>query len=201
MAFNNFHRLPTRNQSSLVTQLHKLIHYYGEIFPARDRSYLKTLTSLEKSIYWLEDEEKKMVATAIVDPNHHIKLDDLDLVVLGYLISRRPGQIDRILAHVWSDYELKSILLLSRPALAAAINKEDLGLVALSPLELEQFWPHLANIKTNFFNISNETLSKALDRKNYQVFLRITEEDKQTLAKTNPELVKLIRNKEVELAK
>jgi hypothetical protein len=201
MAFNNFHRLPTRNQSSLVTQLHKLIHYYGEIFPARERSYLKTLTSLERSIYWLEDEEKKMVATAIVDPNHHISLDGIDLVVLGYLISRRPGQIDRILAHVWSDYEFKSILLLSRPALAAAINKEDLGLVALSPLELEQVWSELANVKTNFFNISNETLSKALDRKNYQIFLRITEEDKQKLLKTNPELVDLIRAKEVELQK
>lgn len=196
MAFNNFHRLPTRNQSSLVTQLHKLIHYYGEIFPSRERSYLKNLSLLEKSVYWLEDEEKKMVASAIVDPNHTISVNGIELTVLGYLISRRPGQIDRILAHVWADYEDKSIVLLSRPALAAAINTEDLGLVSLTPAELLQTWPDLANTKTNYFNISNEVLVSAMDRKNYHLFLRFSSEDMSKLSLIQPELVKLIQTKQ-----
>jgi len=196
MAFNNFNRLPTRNQSSLVTQLHKLISYYGEIFPSRERAYLKTLSMTDKSVYWLEDEEKKIVATAIIDPNHQISLDNLKLTVLGYLISRRPGQIDRILSHIWSDYENESIALLSRPALAAAINTEDLGLISLTPHEIELSWPNLASTKTNFFNITNEILSKAMDRKNYHLFLKITPKDLEMLAETEPDLVKIIKDKE-----
>lgn len=198
MAFNNFHRLPTRNQSSLVTQLHKLINYYGEIFPGRERSYLKNLSLIEKAVYWLEDEEKKMIAAAIIDPNHSIQVDGVDLTVLGYLISKRSGQIDRILAHIWSDYEDKSIVLFSRPSLAAAIDTENLGLVSLSSVEVVQLWPNLANIKTGYFNIQNENLVNAVDRKRYNLFLRITPADLLELSKTAPDLVKLIEQRKAE---
>jgi hypothetical protein len=196
MAYKSFKHLTPRNQSSLVTQLHKLISYYGEIFCPRERVYLKNLVQYDDVIYWLEDEEKKMVAVALMDPNYIFEVSGVKVYILSYLISKRQGQMDRILAHIWSDYEDKTIALLSRKALTAGIDLIGLGLVPFSPVELSKFWPELANQQTDFFNLKKETLSQGMDRKQYYLYLKISYKDLSTLQKNSPALVDAINQKD-----
>jgi hypothetical protein len=194
MAFKSFSKLSSRNQSSLVSQLHKLIAYYGEIFSPRERVYLKNLSKTDGSIYWLEDDEKKLVAAAIVDHNYDFSLDGLSLKTLGHTVSRRPGQMDRILSHIFSDYEDSSMLLLSRPTIAASIQNDLFDLIPFSPVDLVKLWPELANTKTDYFNITKETLAEGMGRKNHYLYLKITDRDFLSVSKNKPELTEYIKS-------
>jgi hypothetical protein len=195
MAFKSFSKLSSRNQSSLVSQLHKLIAYYGEIFSPRERVYLKNLSKKDGSIYWLEDDEKKLVAAAIADYNYTFNINDLEVRTLGHIVSKRPGQMDRILSHVFSDNEDSIIILLSRPAVAASIQNEIFNLVQFTPVDLVTLWPELANTKTDYFNITKETLVEGMNRKNHHLYLKIPHDSLIKLKESKPQLADFISSK------
>jgi hypothetical protein len=195
MAFKSFSKLSSRNQSSLVSQLHKLIAYYGEIFSPRERVYLKNLSKKDGSIYWLEDDEKKLVAAAIADHNYTFIVNDLEVKTLGHIVSKRPGQMDRILSHVFADNEDSIMILLSRPAVAASIQNELFNLIQLTPVDLITLWPELANIKTDYFNITKETLVEGMNRKNHHLYLRIPNASLLLLKESKPDLANFIESK------
>lgn len=192
MAFKNFSKLSTRVQSGLISQLYQLISYYGEIFCPRDRVYLKDISQTNSAIYWLETEDKKISAAAIVDPNYVFKVSDISIVTLGHLVSRRPGQMERILNHIFEDYSEQSLMLFCRPNIAVGIQPEVYDFVPFSPLQLSTMWSELAQIPTDYFNISKEKLVEGLDRKDHYIYLRLAAQDYYTLAKTKPKIIKYI---------
>jgi len=195
MAFKNFAKLSARNQSSLISELHQLINYYGEIFCNRERVYLKNLSKNEGSIYWLEDENKKLVAAAIIDQNFRFKIDNLDIVTLGHTVSKRPGHMDRILNHVFTDYTSQSLALICRPLIAAGLQNNNFPLVSFTASELNTYWPGLANTVTDYFNTSKETLAQGLDRKQHNLYLKISPADLVIIQKNNSLLAKFIDSK------
>jgi len=195
MAYKSFRSLTPRNQSSLVTQLHKLINYYGEIFCPRERTYIKSLTQHDGSVYWLEDDVRKIIAVAIIDPNYSFKLNDFDVKVLGHTISKRPGQMDRILHHIWSDYEDDTIAIVCRKSLTSAFDVSDLNLVELTSLEISENWTELADYRTNYFNLSDERVSDGLNRKDYCIFVKFTDKDLASLKDKNEPLFNLVTSK------
>jgi hypothetical protein len=199
MAFKSFKSLTTRNQSSLITQLHKLINYYGDTFCPRERNYLKNLSSTDGSIYWLEDDNRKMVAVALVDPNYIFEADGITVRTLGYTISRRQGQMDRILSHIWSDYEEDTIGLFSRKSLVGSLDLEFLNLIELTPLELDSVWPQLAQIKSDYFNLSSESLVQGLSRKDYNLYVRFSPKDLASIEKKNKALFDLCVKKKAQM--
>jgi hypothetical protein len=192
MAYKSFRTLTPRNQSSLVTQLHKLINYYGEIFCPRERAYIKSLSQNDGAIYWLEDDAKKIIAVAIVDPNYELAVDDIEIHLLGHTISKRPGQMDRILHHIWSDYEDQTIAVLCRKSLTSAFDIEDLKLIELSAHEIVQYWPALGQATTSYFNLSNEKIIEGLARKDYTLFMKFSDQDLAKIKSTKPDLFKVL---------
>lgn len=195
MAYKSFRTLTPRNQSSLVTQLHKLINYYGEIFCPRERSYIKSLTQHEDTIYWLEDDIKKIIAVAIVDPNYTVSTSYSDVAILGHTISKRPGQMDRILNHIWSDYEDKTLAIVCRKSLSSAFDSEELQLIEFTPLELSQYWPELANHQTNYFNLTEEKFVNGLNRKDYCIYVNFSESSLNKIKEESGELYSFIESK------
>lgn len=200
MAFKSFRTLTTRNQSSLVTQLHKLINYYGDTFCPRERNYIKNLSAVDGSIYWLEDDDKKMVAVAVVDPNYVFKAGDITVCSLGYTISRRQGQMDRILSHIWSDYESQTLALFSRKSLVGSLDLDFLNLIELTPLEISTHWKELSMIKTDYFNLSSESLEAGTARKGYNLYVRFAPVDLEKLSKTNKSLFDLCTEKKTQMS-
>ncbi|MEM1311995.1 MAG: hypothetical protein AAGF07_00860 [Patescibacteria group bacterium] len=195
MAFKSFSKLSSRNQSSLISQLHKLIVYYGEIFSPRERVYLKNLSKVDGAIYWLEDDEKKLAAAAIVDQNYFFEVNGLTVKTLGHTVSKRPGQMDRILSHIFTDNEDSVMILLSRPAIAASLQHNLFKLIQFSPIDLITNWSELANTKTDYFNITKETLAEGMSRKNHHLYLYIPEEALRSLEKSNTKLADFIKSR------
>jgi hypothetical protein len=195
MAYKSFRTLTPRNQSSLVTQLHKLINYYGEIFCPRERAYLKSLTQNDGSIYWLEDDSKKIIAVAIIDPNYSLQASEVELKLLGHTISKRPGQMDRIFHHIWSDYEDETIAVVCRKSLSTAFDVEDLKLIELNPTEISQHWKELGEVETGYFNLTDEKLIDGLIRKDYCLYIKFSDKDLLTLKDNNEELFNLVESK------
>lgn len=118
MANKSFSKLTSRNQSSLVSQLHKLISYYSGIFCSRERIYLKNLAKNDGSLYWIEDDAKKLMAIALIDPNYKFNVLGFDLITLGHTISNKSGQMERLLHHIFTDFEDKTINLICKPFVA-----------------------------------------------------------------------------------
>lgn len=199
MAYKSFSKLSSRNQSSLVSQLNQLISYYGEIFCPRERVYLKNLSKTEGTIYWLENEDKKLVAAAIVDKNYTFTANGVTLTTLGHTISKRPGQMDRILTHIFSDYQDNSLVLLCRPGIAEGIQTQIFDLVPMTALELTTYWPELAHIQTDYFNTSKETLAQGMDRKQHYIYIKLSSSDWITLKREKPELIEFIEAKLAEI--
>jgi len=195
MAFNSFFKLNSRTQSGIITQLHKMIGYYGEVFSARERIYLKNLSKSEKAIYWLENENKKLLASALVEPDYIFKLKDMNLITVGHTISTHTGQINRILAHIWNDYGNSSLALIIRPFIANAIDLACLNVKAFDFESLRRFWPELACIKTDYFNVKNEELADGLKRKCTSIYICLCEKDKEIISKTNQDLFNFYNNK------
>lgn len=179
MAQSKFSILSTRNQSSLVSQLHKLINYYGSIFPTRERTYLKKLSQQDGSIYWIEDDSKKLVAASIVDANYKIDLKGLELIPFGHTISKQLGTMERILKHVFNDYANQNLILFLKPLIAGSMELFKYDLIELNVSDLIEKTPKLANAKTDYFNVTGETLHSALARKENRVYLKLSPEGKE----------------------
>jgi hypothetical protein len=177
MAFKSFKKLSSRNQSTLISQLHKLINYYSSIFATRERIHLKKISQQDGSIYWLEDDTKKLAASAILDPNYSFSIGPIHLKTLGHTISKRPGQMDRLLNHVFQDHKDNSIMFLCKPFVAESISSDEFDLTELTPVEMSQIWPELANIKTDYFNVKNESLSQGMSRKQHNAYFKFAQKD------------------------
>lgn len=199
MAYKSFRTLTSRNQSSLITQFHKLINYYSDFFCPRERSYLKAISQKDESIYWLEDDEHKVVAFAVVDPNYDLFVSGIRLKVLSYTISRRPGQMDRIMTHIWSDYEHASIVLLCRKTIAKGLDLEALDLIELSPLDIKNYWPEFGALETTYFNLKHETMLDGLIRRGQYVYLRLSQNDRNILEQSHPELVTFLDQQKIKM--
>jgi hypothetical protein len=189
MAFKDFSKFSTRNQSSIISQLYSLIKYYGDFFCPRERVYLKELSKTEKNIYWLEGKDKKLVAAALLEPDHSFKLGGIDLLPLGYTVSKAPGYMSRIFDHIFSDYEEHSIIFFCRRSLANSMEVTNYGLTHLTLSQLNDLAPELAQSKTNYFNVKNDILIKGLERKQDEIYLKLSQSHKQALADKYPKLI------------
>ena len=195
MAYKTFSRLSSRNQSNLITQLHKMISYYGEVFCSRERLYLKNLSKQENTIYWLEDEQKKLIASVIVDLNYTFDVDGIKLIPISHTVSKRPGQMDRIINHICTDYTDQNLVVPTRSIIASSIQLDNYGFFSMSPVEMVTFWPNLAQIKTDYFNTHNETLAAGLSRKNQNLYIRINQSTLENIKSSNPDLYSFINEK------
>jgi hypothetical protein len=193
MAFKSFKKLSPRNQSSTISQLHKLIKYYGEIFCPRERSYLKELSKQDRSIYWVEDESKKLVAAAIVEPKYIFDIEGHFFKTLGYTVSKRPGQMERIFSHILDDYEEDNLIFMCRKSLASSLQTEKLGMVKLTSTQLMEFLPELAYLKTDYFNVKNEPLALGMERRQNDMFLKLNDEARQDLLAKKPKLLDILQ--------
>ncbi len=194
MAFKDFSKFSTRNQSSIISQLYSLIKYYGDFFCPRERVYLKELSKTEKNIYWLEGKDKKLVAAALLEPDHSFWLEGVELKPLGYTVSKAPGYMSRIFDHIFSDYEDQSIIFFCRRSLANSMEVSNYGLIHLTLSQLNDWAPELAQAKTNYFNVKNDTLIKGLERKQDEVYLRLSPSHKDALSGKYPKLTKYLNS-------
>ncbi len=174
--------------------MHKLINYYSSIFATRERVHLKKISQHDGSIYWLEDDTKKLAASAILDPNYSFSIGPINLKTLGHTISKRPGQMDRLLNHVFEDHKENSIMFLCKPFVAESISSEEFKLTELTPVELGEIWPELANIKTDYFNVKNEPLAQGMNRKQHNAYFKFSQKDIDALKDTLPNIWKKIIN-------
>ncbi len=197
MAFKNRSKLTGRNKSSLRSQLSKLITYYGSIIIPRERVYLKNLGETDGNIYWVEDKAKKLIAVALVDSNYIFEASGFKLLSLGHTISMQPGQMGRLLDHIFTDHNENSLVMLCRHLIAESVNFIDLGLYYLTPTELLEFWPELARFKTDYFNVKNEALFSGLSRKQYNLYFKFSAQDKKNLEANHSNLWTLLRSKQV----
>lgn len=198
MANKSFSKLTARNQSFLVSQLHKLINYYSGIFCSRERVYLKNLTKIDGSIYWVEGENKVLIAMAVLDPNYIFKSDGIEFTTMGHTISNKPGQMERIFHHIFTDFTNKSLSLICKPFVADSIAVKDYGMIGFNPVELTKYMPDIADIKTDYFNVT-ETLAEGLARKEHQIYFRFAPEDLSLLKSNNLDLFKIVDAKLADL--
>lgn len=194
MANKSFSKLTSRNQSSLVSQLHKLISYYSGIFCSRERIYLKNLAKNDGSLYWIEDDAKKLMAIALIDPNYKFNVLGFDLITLGHTISNKSGQMERLLHHIFTDFEDKTINLICKPFVADSMGVTDYKMVGFNAVELAQYFSDLANVTTDYFNVT-ETLAEGLARKEHQIYFRFAQSDLEKIKKSNSDLFKFINKK------
>lgn len=191
MANNDFSKIQQRNQSLLVSQIAKQVNYYGSVFCSRTRVYINKLSQKKNSIYWI-DTNLKLTALTIVDPNYDFEVNGINLKTISHIIATVPGQIDRVVKHILEDYKDQSLMLLCKPFIAESLKLyKDFNLIPILPSQLLQFWPELANIKTDYFNVKNEPFYSGLERKNQNVYLKLTQSDQETLKKNNVKVSKL----------
>jgi hypothetical protein len=191
MANNDFSKIQQRNHSLIVSQIAKQINYYGSVFCSRTRVYINKLSQSKNSIYWI-DNNLKLTALAIVDPNYKFSVNNVTLQTIGHIIATVPGQIDRVIKHIFEDYKEESFMLLCKPFVAESLKLyQDFNLLPILPSQLLQFWPDLANIKTDYFNVKNEVFYSGLERKNHNIYLKLTQKDKEILKKNKVKIDKL----------
>jgi len=182
MANADFSKLSTRARSALVTAIHNEITYYSNTFCIRPRAYINRLTKKNDNIYWLDDESKNLAAFAILDSNHTYQVDGISLQTLGHTISKRQGYMQRILSHIFKAKKNQSIALLCKDFVARSLAVIGGKTVEISPNDLSKIWPALAQTKTNYFNVEDEPLINGMIRKQHNLYLSLTEDDKQKLS-------------------
>lgn len=188
MAKKIFSVLPARHQSSVISQIHKLINYYSSIFPCRERNYLKKLSQTDGNIYWLEDDQKNVLSVVIIDPNYIFTLDGHKILPVGHIISKKPGSIEGLLKHIFSDYSDCNLMFIAKEFIAQSIDYTKYNLKQFNPIQLLDNLPEIANISTNYFNVSNEKFVEALARKENSVFFKFTDTILSQLANRIPYL-------------
>jgi hypothetical protein len=198
MALKNIYRLTKRRQGELVGQIYKTICCYSDFFVARSRVYLKEVAQNPDSVYWLENTKTgDITSMALVEPKYRLQIDGLDIVTIGHTISKVANQIQNILDHIFGDYSESNIIILSRESFAKAMMLEEKHrFVSLDSEKLNQLWPNLAALHSDYFNISNgEPLVNGLARKGYKMYLRIQEVQVPKVEAFSPELAKMITEK------
>lgn len=195
MANKTFSKLTVRNQGNLVSQIHKIIKNYVDFFAMRERVYIKQLSKLDGTIYWLSDQNNELIAMAMLEPEHHFELDGLEYRTLGHVIAKKIGIIDRIISHIWEDYKDDNVIAFSRPSLSHALHTNDTLLIDFSPAELLENWPEMAKKTTSYFNVRNETIYQALSRKAQNLYLKLSEVQEVTFSEKYPQTYAFIQAK------
>jgi hypothetical protein len=195
MANKTFSKLTTRNQGNLVSQIHKLIKNYVDFFAIRERVYIKQLSKVDGSIYWLSDQNNELIAMAMLEPDHEFELDGIKYKTLGHVIAKKIGIIDRIISHIWEDHKGSNVIAFSRPSLSHALHTEETTLIGFNPLELMENWPEMAKKTTNYFNVRNETVFQALSRKGQNLYLKLSPENIDTFNQKYPKAFNFIKDK------
>ncbi len=195
MANKTFQKLTTRNQGNLVSQIHKMIKNYVDFFAIRERVYIKQLSKLDGSIYWLSDQNNELIAMAMLEPDHKFELDNFEYKTLGHVIAKKIGIIDRVISHIWEDHKGENVIAFSRPSLSHALHTEDTQLVDFNPLELLENWPEMAKKTTSYFNVRNESVYQALSRKGQNLYLKLSPDNETEFAKSYPATWDFIKNK------
>lgn len=191
MALKNISKLSKRRQGELIGQIYKYIYLYNDFFIPRTRVYLKEIAQLSDTIYWLEHPKTSEVTSlAIIDPKYNFSLEGLNWVVIGHTISKIPNQIHNILDHIMGDYSNSNIILLSRELFANAMQlNENYKFICMRPADLSEYWPALANMNTDYFNlVSGETMVSGCMRKGYNVYIRLNTNHTDELKISNSKL-------------
>jgi hypothetical protein len=195
MANKTFQKLTTRNQGNLVSQIHKMIKNYVDFFAIRERVYIKQLSKLDGSIYWLSDQNNELIAMAMLEPDHQFELDNFQYKTLGHVIAKKIGIIDRVISHIWEDHKEENVIAFSRPSLSHALHTDETTLVDFNPLELLENWPEMAKKTTSYFNVRNESVYQALSRKGQNLYLKLSPTQEQDFAKSYPGTWDFIKSK------
>jgi hypothetical protein len=196
MANKSFSKLTTRNQGNLVSQIHKLIKNYVDFFVMRDRIYIKNLSKIDGSIYWIADTSNELVAMALLEPDHHFELDGVMYKTLGHVISRKIGVIDRIISHIWEDHKDHSLVAFSKQNLSHALTATNPDIVEFTAIELLESWPAMASRNTDYFNVRNETTLQAMIRKSQNLYVKFGVKDIEIIKNNDPKLFECISNKQ-----
>jgi hypothetical protein len=194
MANKSISKLTPRNQGNIVSQIHKLIKTYVDFFVIRERVYIKNLAKIDGTIYWLADPNNELIAMAILEPTHEFELDGVLYKTLGHIISKKIGIIDRVISHIWEDHKEINVIAFSRPNLSHALVNGGEKLVEFSTIDLMNIWPEMANRKTDYFNVKNETTLQAMMRKSQNLYIKFSPEAIEEIEKTNPKLHTFVNN-------
>lgn len=200
MAYKNPYRLSGRRQGEIIGQVYKLIVCHSDFFVPRNRVYLKDVAKVENSIYWLENPKtSEITALTLVEPKYQMDLNDVKLVVIGHTLSKIRNQMHNILDHLFSDYLDQSMVFFLRESFGVALMLEQkYSFVRINSEELNHLWPEMALTETDYFNLpSGEYISQGLARKQYYVYLRLTEVDKQKFVESHASLLDFISSSTV----
>jgi hypothetical protein len=195
MANKCFTKLSARSQSSVISQLHKLINYYSSIFCTRERVYLKSLANQDGNIYWLEDDAKKISAFVLLDPNYHFQTPEIEFLTIGHTISSKVGEMDKLLYHIFADHEDQSMFLLCKEFVGQSMRIEEYGMMNFDPIEIQEVLPEIALGQTDYFNVKQETLFGGMVRKNHHGFIKISDSDLVKIQTTKPKLYQMYTQK------
>jgi hypothetical protein len=172
-----------------------MINYYSSIFCSRERVYLKTLGDQDGNIYWLEDNHKQISAVALLDPKYRFENSEVNFLTIGHTISNKVGEMDKLLYHVFTDHEDDSMFLLCKEFVAETMGVGEYGMVNFTSLEIRDLMPELANARTDYFNVTHETLFDGMVRKNHHGFIKISNPDLEKIKTTNPKLYETYNQK------
>lgn len=192
MAFKSVKNITLRNQGTLVSNIKNLISSKSILFPIRSRKYIKDILQSDGNVYWLVC-DKSLSAIAFVEPKYRFEIDGLHVVTIGHLIANNSCQVDSILTHILGDNQEYLKIIFMRPTLAQALDLQvTYKFFELNPLQLKQYWPSLANLKTDYFN-STEFLAEALELRKMNIYLRIEKEDYSLVKNRLPQLANLLK--------
>ncbi len=202
MAQKNLQNRISRNRSSIVSQLHKLIVRYSPLVPIRERSYINKIAQKGDSLYWLEENKNVLVAAVLVERDFNLNLGGVEVLNIGCFVSTKPGTMDRILEHIWQDMGGENIYILCRPFLADSLglinNKR--RLVRFSPEEVFESASELANYPTSYYNITRQTFYQAMVANQVSLYIQFNENSIDQLKSTHPKLVETYLEKHQQLA-
>jgi hypothetical protein len=198
MALKNVFRLTKRRQGELIGQIHKTICCYSDFYVTRARVYLKDVAKESDSVYWLENPKTgDITSLALVEPKYKFEVDNITLTTVGHTISKIQNQIQNILDHLFGDYAEANLLIYCRPLFAKAMQIEErYDFIAFTPDEIKELWPNLANMSTDYFNVTaGETITSGTARKGYTIYLKLSEAAITTLTTSHPELITSLKSK------
>lgn len=181
MANSDFSTLSNRNQSSLVSAIYKEISAFTGSFCLRPRVYIRNLSKIPGSIYWLQDGNNKLAAFAFIDPNHIFQIKGVTIQTLGHTIAKKPGYMPRLLNYLLEQKKDQNLALICKEFVYKSLNLKEGLFIPLKPFDIKKKLPELANFKTDYFGVKNEFLASALSRKNQIIYLKLTPEAKQKL--------------------
>ena len=192
MAQKNLLNRISRNRSSIVSQLHKLIVRYSPLVPIRERAYINKIAQKGDSLYWLEENKNVLVAAVLVERDFNIVLGETEVINVGCFVSTKPGTMDRILEHIWQDLGSENIYILCRPFLADSLGliNHKRNLVRFTADEIKDLAPDLADSHTSYYNMTRQTLNQAMLANQVNLYIQLNSDSVEKLSKTHPKLIK-----------